>query len=194
MVGALEAIDLGTRAIALATVGMAGVVAGTHWAVRNRRINPFGAWSKSIRAISDPLLRPIEHRLVRRGGNPQDATFWLLGIAIVAGLVLINLTRWIVSVVLTLVALGSASPAVWLRVGIDWAIGLLMLALIVRVIGSWVGLGPFTRWMRPIYRLTDWIVLPMRRITPAVGMLDLSPLLAYLALVLLRWFLLGLVA
>ncbi|MEZ4588242.1 MAG: YggT family protein [Gemmatimonadales bacterium] len=184
--GVPEAVDLGTRAVALAAVGVAGVIAATHWAVRRRMLDPFGAWSKSIRSVSDPLLRPIEHRLVRRGGNPQDATFWLLGLAIVGGLVLINLARWLVGVVATLLALGSASPAVWVRVALDWSIGVLMLALIVRVIGGWLGLGPFNRWMRPVYFLTDWLVNPIRRLLPQFGMLDLSPLLAYVALMLVR--------
>jgi len=187
--GVAEAVELGSRAVALVAVGVAGVITATHWAVRRRMLNPFGGWSKSIRSVSDPLLRPIEQKLVRRGGNPQDATFWLLGLAIVGGLVLINLTRWVIGVVATLVALGSASPAVWLRVALDWSIGVLMLALIVRVIGGWLGLGPFNRWMRPVYVLTDWLVNPLRRILPPFGMFDLSPLLAYVALMLIRGFL-----
>jgi len=187
--GVAEAVELGSRVVALAAVGVAGAITVTHWAVRRRMLNPFGGWSKSIRSVSDPLLRPIEQKLVRRGGNPQDATFWLLGLAIVGGLVLINLTRWIIGVVATLVALGSASPAIWLRVALDWSIGVLMLALIVRVIGGWLGLGPFNRWMRPVYFLTDWLVGPLRRVLPPFRMFDLSPLLAYLALMLIRGFL-----
>ena len=165
--GAVEAIDLGARAIALAGVALFGLVAATHWAVRRKALAPFGVWSRTIRSLSDPLLRPIESRLARRGGNPQDATFWLLGIAIIAGLLLINLSRWLTGLVLTLIRLGSAPPIVWARVAVDWVFGLLMLALIVRVVGGWLALSPYSRWMRLAHRLTDCRCTPTSRATSA---------------------------
>jgi len=58
----------------------------------------------------------------------------------------------------------------------------LIIALIVRVIGSWFGKGRFNRWMRPAYRLTDWIVEPLRRFVPPIGMIDITPLVAWLLL------------
>jgi YggT family protein len=187
----IGAVDLGVRALALAGVAFAAVIAGTHWAARRRVLRPFGAWSRGVRKISDPVLRPIERRLARRGGNPQDATLWLLGIAVLAGLLLITLARWLTGVLLTLIRLGDASPRTWLAVATDWAFGLVMLALFVRVVGSWLGAGPYTRWMRPFYWLTDWMVNPIRRVLPAVGVFDLSPLVAYLLLLLLRGLVVG---
>lgn len=186
--GIAEALDFGARAIALTGVGIAGAIAATHWAVRRRAIPPFGAVSKSVRSVSDPLLRPIEKQLVRRGGNPQDATFWLLGIAIIGGLVLISVTRWLSGVVASIIRLGDAPPSVWLLVAVDWAFGLLMLALIVRVIGSWIGQGRFSRWMALVYKLTDWLVNPIQRVLPTFGNIDLSPLVAYVALIIARAF------
>jgi HAMP domain-containing protein len=51
----------------------AGVALGS-WAVRTRRINPFGRVGQTIRRLSDPVLAPIETWLLRRGGNPQQAS------------------------------------------------------------------------------------------------------------------------
>jgi YggT family protein len=34
--------------------------------------------------------------------------------------------------------------------------------------------------MRPFYLLTDWIVEPLRRIIPPLGIFDISPLVAWL--------------
>jgi YggT family protein len=144
--------------------------------------------SKSVRSLSDPLLRPIEKQLVRRGGNPQDATFWLLGIAIIGGLVLISVTRWLSGVVASIIRLSDAPPGVWLLVAVDWTFGLLMLALIVRVIGSWVGQGRFSRWTGLAYKLTDWLVNPIQRVLPTFANVDLSPLVAYVALIIARAF------
>jgi YggT family protein len=139
--------------------------------------------------VSDPLLRPIERRLARRGGNPQDATLWLLGFAILGGLLLITGARWLVGLIATLINVAGAGPLAWLRAAVDWAFALAMLALIVRVVGSWLGASPYTsRWMRLAYRATDWIVNPIRRVLPPVGMIDFSPLVAYLLLLLVRAF------
>ena len=67
------------------------IVALTHWLPCGATaINAFGAWARFVRRWSDPLLRPLERRLVRGGANPQDAPFWLVGIVVVGGLVLIG--------------------------------------------------------------------------------------------------------
>jgi YggT family protein len=41
--------------------------------------------------------------------------------------------------------------------------------------------------------MTEWLVAPIRRVLPPVGMFDLSPLVAWLALTVLRSLLLSLV-
>jgi len=43
------------------------------------------------------------------------------------------------------------------------AASLLMLSIMIRVIGSWLGAGRYRRGMKPFYFLTDWIVEPIRR-------------------------------
>src|SRR5689334_14243918 len=128
--------DLVARSLALAVVGVAAVVMATHWAVRKRKLAPFGGWSRSIRRLSDPVLRPIERRLLRSGGNPQDATYWLFGVAILVGLLLISGARWLFGLAFELLALRGAGPGVWLRVAVDWAVSVLTAALFVRVIAG----------------------------------------------------------
>ena len=49
-----------------------------------------------------------------------------------------------------------------------------MLALFVRVIASWLGISPYSAWMRPVMILTDWLIEPIRRILPPMGMIDFS--------------------
>jgi len=175
--------DLVARSLALAGVAVAAVIMATHWAVRQRKLGPFGWWSRPIRKLSDPALRPIERRLLRSGGNPQDATYWLFGIAIVAGLLVISGVRWLFGLVYELLALSGASPGVWLRVAMDWTVSVLTAALFIRVIAGWLGVSSYRPWMRPVYWLTEWLLAPIRRLLPATGMLDFSPLVAYFALV-----------
>ena len=46
--------------------------------------------------------------------------------------------------------------------------------------------------MRPVVALTDWIIEPVRRLLPPMGMIDFSPMVAWLILWVLRGFVLGL--
>lgn len=186
MSGAATA-DLAVRLLIVAALGYAVVVAVTHWAVQRRHLQPFGGWPRFVRGISDPVLHPIERRLVRAGRNPQDAPVWLLGLVILAGLLLIALTRWVIGTALRMSRLGSLGAEAWVVTLVGWVFGLMMIALIVRVVSTWFGVSPYARWMRPVVLLTEWLLAPIRRRMPPLGMLDLSPIVAYFALVLLRW-------
>jgi len=175
-------LDNVTRGLVVLVFGYAAVVAATHWAVRSRRLSPFGAWPRMVRRISEPVLPPLERRIVRSGGNPQDAPLWLLGISVLGGLVLITLVRWLIGTAYEVSALAYAEPRVWLIEIVSWTFRILMVALLVRVIGSWFGVSPYSRWMRPFVLLTDWLLVPLRRILPPFGPLDLSPMVAYFLL------------
>lgn len=162
------------------------VVAATHWAVRARHLQPFGPWPRFVRRVSDPVLRPVEQRVHRAGGNPQDASLWLLGGIVVAGLLLITVTRWLVAQWYGVVGLATAGPRAWIYAAVALAFNVVELAIIVRVIASWLGGSRYRRWLRPFYLLSDWIVEPLRRVLPPLGPFDMSPLVAYL---LLSWLL-----
>src|SRR5256885_11883894 len=72
------------------------VVAFTAWLVRARRVSPFGALGRALRAASDPLIRPVEMRLVRLGGNRVNAGWWLVVVVALGGVVLLSLLDWAV--------------------------------------------------------------------------------------------------
>jgi len=175
-------LDTAARWVVVALFAYALVVALTSWAVRSRRLSRFSRWARTVRQLSEPVLLPLERRIVRAGGSPQDAPFWLLGIVVVGGLVLITAVRWLIGMSYEVAALAHAEPRVWLIQMVSWAFGILMISLLVRVIGSWLGASPYTRWMRPFVILTDWLLEPLRRILPPFGPLDLSPMVAYFLL------------
>lgn len=180
MIAAL--LDTATRAFVVAAFVYSVVVAATYWGVRSRRLNAFGGWARFVRGISEPVLRPLERRIMRAGGSPSDAPLWLLGIALVGGLVLISLMRWAIGVAYELGALSQAGPREWLIAAVAWIFRILMIALLVRVIASWFGVSPYAKWMRPFVGLTEWLLEPLRRVLPPFGPLDLSPMVAYLLL------------
>src|SRR2546426_7892284 len=63
-------IQVALRYLVFAAFAASVLTALASWLVRTRRISPFGALGRTLRAASDPLIRPIEARLVRAGGNP----------------------------------------------------------------------------------------------------------------------------
>jgi YggT family protein len=180
------------RTIVIAALVYASAVALTHWAMRSRRINPFSAWARFTRKVSDPVLLPLEKRILRAGGNPQNAPFWLLGIVIGGGLVLLSLTTWLIDLIVRLRFMAEGGPRMWVATLVGFLFTVLMTAILIRVIGSWLGIGPYNRWMRPVYALTNWLIDPIRRILPPFGMIDFSPMVAWLVLYVVRGFVMGL--
>jgi YggT family protein len=163
------------------------------WAVMTRRISPFSKTGRLIRRISDPILEPVEYWLRRRGGNPRNAGWWILGGSIVGGIAVITLTEWIFEQAarISMVSQAGSRGVLWLL--IDFAGKLLMFALFARVVGSWFGVGRFNRWMRPAYLVTDWIVEPLRKIVPPIGMIDITPIVAWFLIMIITNLLLGII-
>jgi YggT family protein len=189
----LAALVLASRIVVILALAYASAVALTHWAVRSRKITPFGAWPRFMRRAGDPVLQPLERRILRSGGNPQDAPLWLVGIVIVGGLLLLSLVQWLVGFAVTLEVLVQSGPRSWARFLVSGLFSLLMIALFVRVIASWFGISPYRPWMRPVMMLTDWMIEPIRRILPPFGMIDFSPLVAWLVLSVVRGFVLSMI-
>src|SRR5256885_16730854 len=57
---------------------LSALVALASWLVRTRRLSPFGPVGRALRGATEPVLRPVERRLVRLGGNPVHAGWWLV--------------------------------------------------------------------------------------------------------------------
>jgi YggT family protein len=188
----LAVLYLAVRTLVIIALVYASIVALTHWAIRKRRIEPFGAWSRFVRKVSDPVLQPLERRILRAGGNPQNASLWLLGVVVAGGLVLMSLTAWLVDAVVRLQWMARSGPRMWIESLVSLLFTVLMAAILIRVIGSWFGIGPYRKWMRPFYLLTDWLIDPIRRILPPFGMIDFSPMVAWLVLYVVRGFVMGL--
>jgi YggT family protein len=168
--------------IALLVIGAVFVViAVLDWAVRTRKINPFSAVARFCRRVIDPVLAPVESRVVRAGGMPTQAPWWGLAAVVVLGVLLIVLLQWIRSTVLSFSFAATQGGMGIAALLLQWAFELLKLALIVRVVVSWVGMR-YSWWARLSYSLTDWIVKPIARALPPFGMIDFSPLVAYVVI------------
>jgi YggT family protein len=173
-------IVYGVRFLVAGAFVLSVIVALTHWAVRKGSLHAFGGWARFTRRWSDPILRPLERRVVRSGGNPQDAPLWLVGVTLIGGLVLIGLMNWLIEFIYNIFA--SARGGSLVVILLHYTFELLRLAIMIRVLSSWISVSPYSKFMRLIHGLTDWLVDPIRRILPPFGMLDFSPLVAYFVL------------
>jgi len=167
-------------------VVLAALVALGSWLVRTRRVSPFGVLGRTLRSITDPIIRPVERRIVRMGGNPVHAGGWLIVITAVAGILLLSLIGWLLTTLQTAHAAAFGGPRATFSLIVEIVYRILIFALLVRVIASWFGQFRYSRWIRPAYILTDWIVEPLRRVVPSLGAIDISPLVAWFALWLAR--------
>ncbi len=61
---------------------------------------------------------------------------------------------------------------------VDWGINILIIAIFIRVIASWINIDERVAFIRFLARITDPFIVPCRRIIGRVGVLDLSYLLA----------------
>lgn len=181
------------RYAVLITFAAAVVAALGSWLLRTRRISPFSGLGRVLRRVSEPVVAPVESRLVRAGGNPVHAAWWLvIGVAI-GGLLLLAALEWTLETAGALFYAVRHGPRAILSFLVQLAYKVLVVALVARVIGSWLGQFRYSRWLRPAYALTDWLVDPIRRMMPPVGGLDLSPLVAWLVLWLVKSFVVNVV-
>src|SRR5881628_493251 len=179
-------LQVGVRYLVFAAFAASVLVALASWLVRTRRVSPFGALGRALRTASDPLIRPVETRLVRAGGNPVHAGWWLVVAVAVAGVLLMTLWNWLVDTAYAVTAAFAAGPRAAMALAIVVAYRIIVAALVVRVLAGWFGYFRYARWLRPAYALTDWLVEPIRRVLPPAGGLDWSPLAAWLVLWVLK--------
>src|SRR4051812_592066 len=160
---------------------LAGIVCALDWAIRTRKISPFSAIARFFRRAIDPMFRPLEGRIVRMGGQPASAPLWMFLGVIVAGILIIQLLH-VIGGLLMQVSVGLSSPREFVMMLVGWAFRFLTLALIVRVISSWLPVSPYSKWVRWSYVSTEWLLAPLRRVIPPLGMIDLTPIVAYILL------------
>lgn len=64
---------------------------------------------------------------------------------------------------------------------------LIMLFMLIRVLLSWFpNVNWFNEPFRSLRKYTDYIFGPFRRIIPPIGMIDISPIIAFLAVSLIQ--------
>jgi len=128
-------------------------------------------------------MAPVERVIVRSGGVPSSAPWWTLAAVVVGGILLVSLLQ-IVGGVLTQIVFGLAhpEPVSLAMLGLSWVFSILKVALLVRVVSSWLPISPHSKWIRWSFVLTEWMIAPLRRVIPLIGMFDITPIIAWILL------------
>ena len=162
-------------------------VAVADWAVRSRRLNPFGSVARFLRARVDPSLAGVERRVLRAGGRPTATPLWALMAYVVAAMLVLAALEMVASLLRQAVFATALGGGGLLLLVVRWTFGFLSFALLVRVISSWIPSLGASRWVRWSYGATEWMLRPLRGLMPSVGVIDITPIAAYIALKILQW-------
>ncbi|TVQ88069.1 MAG: YggT family protein [Chromatiaceae bacterium] len=138
--------------------------------------------SQFVVRLTSPVLRPLRRFVPGLGGLDLSALLlaWLLKGAelTLLGLLLgLGLNPFL--------ALGWALPAL-----VGLLISILLFAILIRVVLSWVNPDPYNPAVTLLGSITDPLLRPAQRLLPPIGGLDLSPMLVMIGLVLLQMLLL----
>jgi len=71
---------------------------------------------------------------------------------------------------------------------ISLVINILYFLLVIRIILSWVGADRYNEIVQIVYRVTDPVLAPLRRLPLRIGMMDFSPIVAFIILSVIKSF------
>lgn len=132
--------------------------------------------SQAIISITNPLVMPLRKVIPGLGG---------LDLASIVAAIVVQVA---VLLVLTLIQSGGGLPGIsYVAVEtffslLNLTFGIFIMTIFLRVILSWVNPDPRNPVVSMLYSLTEPILAPARRVIPAIGGLDLSPLVVLVLL------------
>ena len=171
---------LGALRFALAVIaGIFAVFCVIDWLVRTRRVNLFGPLARFSRSRIDPILEPIERKVVKAGGNPVSAPLWALAAVVIGGILLISVLDFIRAQVMGFAFATQSGPSGIFKLLVAWTFDFIRIAILVRVVSSWLPVSPYSKWIRWAYVVSEPILKPLRQIIPSLGPIDITPIIAY---------------
>jgi YggT family protein len=146
-------------------------------------LNPFSRLSLLIRQLSDPFVFRMRRGLMGFGIDPKYSPIVVILIAILLGYFVLQLAQtlaYTAAGLLDSVRHGAMVSA--LGFIIYGAVSLYIIFIFMRIVFSWGMVSYSNRIMRFLVKTTEPLLGPLRRIVPPLGMLDISPIVAFLIL------------
>jgi YggT family protein len=150
-------------------------------------LNPFSWASRTIKRLSDPFVLPARGMLLRLGVDPKFAPLIVILITILLGWFSLQLTGEIGSTLLGLIiSIKVFNPTMALGFVLYGAVSIYIFLILMRIIFSWGMVSYSNSLMKFLVNITEPLLGPLRRMIPPLGMMDISPIFAYLLLWLLQ--------
>ena len=149
------------------------------------RADVYNPLAQTVLKITNPFLMPLRRIIPGYAGLDFSALFCI----------------WVGQIVLALMIFGlmGTNPLANLGQIVVWALiavaGIILTVLqwsmIIVAVGSWVSMGQQNPFLGFMAQMVEPFVGPFRKLNLQVGMLDLSYIVAFLVLIILRDFILG---
>jgi YggT family protein len=158
-------------------------------------LNPF-TWSvRTVGRLTDPVIHAVRRLLIGLRIEPRVAPFIAVVLILVFGYFTFMLVENVLNMVAGILYVPSrplaGAPAAIIGYLLFGFLGLYTLMIFLRILFSYLTTGYPNRWVRLLYRSTEPLLAPLRRLIPAVGMFDVSPIVAFVILYLLQFVVAG---
>lgn len=150
-------------------------------------LNPFTWLSSTIRRLSDPFIMPMRRGLMGFGIDPKYSPVVVILITILMGFFVLQFTGTLAYTAGGILrSIQNRSMISVLGFIIYGAVSIYMLMIFVRIVFSWGMVSYTNRLMKFLVDTTEPLLGPLRRIIPPLGMMDISPIFAFLILWLMQ--------
>lgn len=150
-------------------------------------LNPFSWVSRTVRRLSDPFIMPVRRGLMGVGVDPKFAALVVILISILLGWFFLQLSEGVGATVAGLIiSIKRANAIAALGHIISGALSIYTLLIFMRIVFSWGMVSYSNRLMRFLVNTTEPLLGPLRRTIPPLGMIDISPIFAFIILWLLK--------
>lgn len=148
--------------------------------------NPFSWSAVTLRRATEPVISPVRRMLIGFRLDPKVAPFIVVILIIVAGYLVIQIAGSVLNTIAGIIyAVSSRQLGLPVAIGgylLFGFLGLYTLVILVRIIFSFVAVSYGNPLMRFLYRTTEPLLGPLRRMVPPLGMFDVSPIVAFIIL------------
>jgi YggT family protein len=150
-------------------------------------LNPFGWAALTVRRLTDPLVNPTRRALMGFGADPKFAPLVVILLVVLVGFFSISLVDAILSTIAgVLVAAQKGSVSGLIGYVLYGLLAVYSLLIFIRIIFSWGMVSYANRVMRFLVNATDPLLVPLRRMIPPLGVFDISPIVAFILLMLFQ--------
>ena len=144
-------------------------------------LNPFTWASRTIRRLTDSFVLPVRRFLLKFNVDPKFSALIVILVTILLGFFFQWLSRELARTILGVVlSIQQARPIAAIGCILYGALALYSVLIFIRIVFSWAMLTYSNRLMRFLINVTEPLLGPLRRMIPPFGMMDISPIFAFI--------------